>query len=190
MPAEPARAHVLALVEAGVSLRRIPVLAGVPRSTIGTLLKGKKGRPPARYLSRSTADRLLGVPIPGDPLIVAADHDHVPAIGAQRRLRALVAAGWTMAALSAELGMRARDFSVLIHHAERITAARHCAVSELFARLQLTPGPSDRARIYARRRCWALPMQWDEDTIDDPDATAPAKLRRAPYRTTARVSVS
>lgn len=180
--AEPVRAHVQALQAAGVSLRRLPQLAGVDRSTIGTLVYGKPGRLPATWVTRRTADRILAVPIPNDPTMVAADGALVPAVGAQRRLRALVAAGWTMTYLGDQIGVTPQNFSKLIHQLTHITAARHRAICELFDRLQLETGPSARAVAYARRRRWPLPMQWDEDTIDDPDApTPPAILRREPY---------
>jgi hypothetical protein len=184
--AEPVRAHVRALQGAGVSLRRIPQLAGVPRSSLGTLLYGKPGRPPATFISRSVADRIRAVAIPADPYSVAADHMPVPSLGAQRRLRALVAAGWPMAHLAAELGMDDGNFGTMLHHRDQITAARHRAVVALFNRLQMTPGPSDRARSYGRSRRWPLPMQWDEDALDDPNAPTPAStLRREPYRSRA-----
>lgn len=179
------RAHILALRNAGVSLRRIPGMAGVHRSTIGNILYGRPGREPAKYVSRATADAILAVPLPTDPLTVAADNDRVPALGAQRRLRALVAAGWPMVDLAGRLGMNRENFGQLIHHRTHIAARRHRDVVALFDELQLVPGPSERSREYALRKKWALPLQWDEDSIDDPAAKrAPRRDRRKGARVT------
>ncbi|WP_280489549.1 DNA-binding protein [Nocardia farcinica] len=171
------RAHIQALRDSGVSLRRIPGLAGLSRSTVNGLVHGRPGRGPAKFVSRATAEAILAVPVPADPVVVAADNARVPAIGAQRRLRALVAAGWTMTYLAEQLGMEPGNFSTLIHRTEQVTARRHRDIAALFDRLQMQPGPSERARIYARRRRWALPLQWDEDTIDLPEAKR-ARRRR------------
>ncbi|WP_280245544.1 hypothetical protein [Nocardia abscessus] len=182
--AEPVRAHVHALNTAGVSLRRIPALAQVSRSNLCCLLYGKPGRPPAAFVRRATAERILAVPIPEDPMAVRADHDNVPAFGAQRRLRALVSYGWPMNHLAAELGMSGRNFGDLIHHREQISARRHRAVADLFARLQMQPGPNQRARLYGLKRRWPLPMQWDEEDLDNPDAKTTTR-RRGNWRTNA-----
>jgi transcriptional regulator with XRE-family HTH domain len=173
VPADPVRAHLATLKAAGLSYRRIVELAGIHRSYIGTLLVGKNGRPPAQYVSKSTADRILSVQVPADfteVVRVARDGDRVPVIGARRRLQALVAAGWTMRELARQLGLVSNNFGPLMHGDGTITAARHRQVVELFERLQMQPGPSSRARAYARKRRWKLPLEWDEDTIDEPDA--------------------
>jgi hypothetical protein len=44
---------------------------------------------------------------------------------------------------------------------------------------------ASRARNYARARDWALPMAWDEEALDDPDAGAAEGWRRS-ERTTIR----
>lgn len=176
-PADPVRAHVLSLQEAGVSLRQQAKLFGVDRSVIGTLLYGKPGRPPALWVHQSTAQKILAYPIPDVPVSVAAANDLVPAVGARRRLRALVAAGWTMSYLAGELGVTSSNFTPLIHSRGSVRVFRHRQVVDLFDRLQLTPGPSDRARSYALKRRWPLPMQWDEEALDNPAATAASRRR-------------
>lgn len=164
--AEPARAHTLALLAAGMSRREICAAAGVGRSRLRVLLRTEN--PPA-YVWPATAAAFLSVPIPNHPADVAADHDLVNAIGTQRRLRALVAFGWPQSHLAARLEMTPANFGTLIHHQDRVTAVRHRAVVALFDRLQMQPGPSSRASAYGLRRKWALPFQWDDDTIDQPD---------------------
>jgi hypothetical protein len=178
--AAPVRAHIDALTAAGMSRRQLAKLAGIDRSVLATLLHGKPGRPPAAWITSATAKKVMAVEIPADPLMVAADRDRVPAVGARRRLRALVSAGWPMSHLAIELGVTPSNFTPLIHGRGMITAARHRDVVALFDRLQLEPGPSARARNYGLKNRWPLPMQWDEESIDDPDATAAVKRRPAP----------
>ncbi|MEU3011101.1 DNA-binding protein [Nocardia asteroides] len=176
--AEPVREHVRALIAAGMSRRQICERAGLDRKRIAVLLREEN---PPTFLWPATAEAFLSVPVPETADCAKADHDLVLAIGTQRRLRALVALGWPQRHLAAELGIGARNFTPLIHRAERVTVARHRAVAALFGRLQLEPGPSSRARLYARRRHWALPFQWDEEEIDRPDG------RVAVYRRVDRV---
>lgn len=93
----------------------------------------------------------------------------VPALGSLRRIRALVAIGWSMEHQAAYLGVKkqaVQNFAVkspdtLIRIA---TAAKY---AELYERLQGTPGPSARARSVAKARGWAPPLAWDD--IDDPN---------------------
>lgn len=164
--AEPVRRHVQMLIAAGMSRRQICERAGLDRKRIAVLLRAEN---PPTFLRPATAEAFLSVPIPEKPVDVKANHDLVPAIGVQRRLRALVAFGWTQQHLASELGIEPGNFTTLIHHAERVTVARHRAVAELFGRLQLEPGPSNRARLYGKRRHWPLPFQWDEEEIDQPE---------------------
>lgn len=164
--ANPARKHVLALLDAGMSRRQICALAGVDRKRIAVLLR--PNNPPA-YLWPKIAEAFLSVPIPDHPAELAADHDLMDAIGTRRRLQALVAFGWPQAHLAAKLGVTPGNFGPLLGQ-DQVTAARHRAVVALFDRLQLQPGPSSRAAAYGLKRRWALPFQWDEDTIDEPEA--------------------
>ncbi|WP_378736706.1 helix-turn-helix domain-containing protein [Nocardia brasiliensis] len=170
VPAEPVREHVARLREAGLSQRRLVELAGLHRSVLGHLLRGGAESEPPQWISHTTAQRILAVPVPESAVEVAADRALVPSVGAQRRLRALVADGWPQAELARELGMTRTNMGPLMHSKRPITARRHREVAELFTRRQLTPGPSQRARDYGRAHGWARSWQWDEDTIDDPKA--------------------
>ncbi|MFF0546910.1 hypothetical protein ACFYTF_29145 [Nocardia thailandica] len=172
--AEPVRQHVRALLAAGMSRRQISERAGLNRSRIAVLLRTDD---PPTFLRPNTAEAFLSVPIPESADCAKADHDLLPAIGVQRRLRALVASGWPQSHLARELGIEPGNLGALIHRAQRVTVARHRAVVELFGRLQLEPGPPERARLYARRRRWPLPFQWDEEDIDRADAGIAAYRR-------------
>lgn len=95
--------------------------------------------------------------------------------GVVRRRRALAAIGWSLTDLAPYFGTTWQ--TVGMHAAgdrvRRDTLDRWRAVYE---QLSMTIGPSRQAREYAQRQGWAPPLAWDDDTIDDPDAS-PEGLR-------------
>jgi hypothetical protein len=98
-----------------------------------------------------------------------------PVIGSARRLRALTAAGWGTAYLADRLGDRIGH--IREWRAERyptVLAETDQRIRDLYAELaDRTPPPSragTHARLHAERMGWPLPICWDDDTIDDPDA--------------------
>ena len=182
--AEPARQHVLRLRAAGMGRRRLAELCGVSDSVIHVLVKGRpeRGTGPSRRIACGNARAILAVPLPDAPHRGVAARARVPAVGTTRRLQALVAFGWSQSELCSRLGILVTNSTGLFNGTRTsVTAATARRVEALFAELQLTPGHNDRARIRARRRGWALPMQWDEDTIDDP-AARPDGVRRGSGR--------
>lgn len=103
-----------------------------------------------------------------------------PSIGTTRRLRALIALGYSQAHLAQLLDTHQSWISKLVDNPrQKVNAATAARVAELYDRMSMTPGPSDRARGSARRRRWAPPLAWDDDTIDDPTA-APCLGERRP----------
>lgn len=92
----------------------------------------------------------------------------VPALGSQRRIRALAAIGWPFAQISAELGRKATHESIatLLRQAwvQRETANR---IDAVYRRLCMTPGPNPTVAKRAQLNHWAPPLAWDD--IDDPD---------------------
>lgn len=178
--AQPTRDHVNTLLSVGLSIRRISVLSGVNRKLLQTLLHGRtdRGTPPPHYLWDTTAQRLLAVPIPDLLFTQAADHALVPSYGTNRRLRALVAIGYTQDYLAQRLGLSPGNATHLFlgpprtprGKRPRITALIARKVATLYEELQETDGPSDAARRRAQRLGWLPPIAWDEDTIDLPHA--------------------
>lgn len=171
--ASPVRDHVKALQSAGLGLRRIADLAGVSRSQLDSLLNGRphRGAGPSRRVHRETAAKLLAITLPEVPHRLAFGGGRVPGIGTTRRLRALVSFGYTQSYLCARLGVTPANGTCLFSGTRTsVTAATARKAEALFAELQLTPGPSASARLRGARLGWALPLQWDEDSIDDPAA--------------------
>jgi transcriptional regulator with XRE-family HTH domain len=94
------------------------------------------------------------------------------ALGASRRLQALVAAGYTQREISAQLGINQSHVSELITGQQRrITNHTAARVARVFNELQLIPGTNQTALRRARKYGWAPPLAWDEDAIDNPAAT-------------------
>lgn len=92
-----------------------------------------------------------------------------PATGTRRRLEALRAIGYPTTHLAHLLG-RARS-TLITPQQTHVLTSYHDQVKTLFDTLSMTPGPSNSARIRAIAAGCHPPLAWDENTIDDPDAT-------------------
>jgi hypothetical protein len=135
----------------------IAAAAGVSVATIVYI--HARQRPGIR---RRTAAAILAVREP-QPV------DIVDGPGTARRLRALIAIGYSNAFLAESTGRAVSHISDICHG--RRTAVRRATaerVQDLYHRLAATPGPSESARALASRRGWAPPAAWDD--IGDPDA--------------------
>jgi len=174
--ARPARDHLYALSRAGIGWKRATELSGLSTGTVSKLLFGKAGRLPSRRIRPETAEAILAVPLAPASLSQGA---LVPADGTRRRLQALVAIGWPQSRLAGPLGMGASNFGTALGR-KRVTAATARSVERLYDELwNRPPAEADqrsrisasRARNYARARGWAPPAAWDDDLMDDPDAT-------------------
>ncbi|MBM4590195.1 hypothetical protein GS507_18605 [Rhodococcus hoagii] len=175
--AGPAREHVAKLRAAGIGTRRINELSGVGRNAIRYLGITRAGRAePSQRILRTTAERLLAVPIPAAPLELLAPSSIIDATGTIRRLRALVAAGHSQRAIADRLGVSQSALCDLMHRTH-CTVRNRDVVAALFAELEHQPGTNGRARRRGMQLGWALPLEWDEDTIDDPSAE-PVRARR------------
>lgn len=174
VPAEPVRAHVLALLGDGWSATGIAEVAGVSVQTVCSLRAGRH-----RQIRRATAVRLLAVG--ADRLRSRPSPTGlVPKVGAVRRIQALMALGWRHEDISQAMGAgRGRSAVVMHQRGEWIARATHDAVVRAYEALSMRPGPSEAVRERARRMGYVPPLAWDEDTIDDP-AAEPVRVRRDP----------
>jgi hypothetical protein len=98
------------------------------------------------------------------------DAAYVDPTGTRRRLRALGAIGYPLRSLGVEIGWTS-NLGRLIWGNQRVHRSTAQLVKDAYERLSGTPGPSQRARKAAKRAGYAPPLAWDDDTIDDPDAT-------------------
>lgn len=95
---------------------------------------------------------------------------YVPALGTIRRLRALVAIGYTSTWLAEELGWKLTVVLRLTNHRAPESRTVHVdtrdQVAALFERRCMIPGGNDRSRARARKQGWRPPLAWDD--IDNP----------------------
>jgi hypothetical protein len=168
----PVRNHITRLRRAGVEIKQIAKLCGISPGAVQIIVDRRTG--PAVKVLPSTAAKILSVAVPPTPSVIPAGRQCVSVIGSTRRLRALVAAGYTPSMLSRELGIEPMKAYELFGHRDDMPAAIGQAVADLFDRLEMTPGPSGRARALAHKLGWAPPLAWDEDRIDD-DAAHPSR---------------
>ena len=89
--------------------------------------------------------------------------------GTTRRLQALTAIGWDTEHLATELGWTSTQLHrALTGHPPPHT---HHPVTQLYNQLSMTPGPSTTARQHAHTNGWPPPLAWDDEHLDQPDAT-------------------
>jgi len=160
--AQPIRDHVQMLLDSGMSFRAIVLTAGWnSRHSLVTVLGNKKVTP-------STLARVLAV----QPISDQRGDRYVDATGTRRRLQALARLGWSARAIAKRLGRMDPNTYVLIR-AGRTTTVRGRTVDDvrrLYDELWDQQGPSERTRRWAAEQRYALPMEWDDDEIDDPTA--------------------
>jgi hypothetical protein len=178
---EPVRQHVRALQAAGLGWKRIAAAAGVHQSTSWKLMYGKRRpdgtRVPTRRMRADLAAALLAVPTPtiddlGSTVVIDPT-------GTRRRLEALAAIGWSVAALADRGHLDRQPLDAALRH-QPVHARTARAVRDLYAELWASPRPAPdhrargavaRARNRAATRGYVPPLGWDEDDLDDPYAT-------------------
>lgn len=169
---KPVLEHIAQLSDCGIGWMRTADLAGLSHGIVSAWLYGKGDRPAPRRVKALNAAKVLAV---RPTLDNVADHAVIDAVGTRRRLQGLVVAGYPQSDLAWRLGMKATNFTRLIH-GDLVRASTARAARALFAELLLhapeTRGVSrvsaERARNLGRRKGWAPVGAWD--AIDDPDA--------------------
>lgn len=180
--AEPIRRWVRFLMDNGVGYKRISAVTGVPATSVGALLFGKRGHPiskikieNARKLLDLTLDSAVTTRVPIRPAAGA----RVRGVGTTRRIQALVALGWSQASLARAIGWTPANFGPLAHGDREVTQMTADKVAALYEKLSMVRPPertraekyaASRARNMARANGWLPPLAWDDDQLDDPDA--------------------
>lgn len=175
----PVREHVLMLGEYGIGYKRVAELAGFKSSTpVRTIIWGRQD--PGRVgemqkrVKRETAERILAIQPTVENLGAKRP---VPALGAHRRVQALVARGWSLSSLAIQLGWTPANFWSMMQRPV-VGAKTHLAIAALYEQLWDREPPRDdwharasytRAVNYAERRGWLPPLAWDDiDTDAEP----------------------
>ncbi len=170
--AGPVKAHVAMLRAAGIGRRTIAMRAGVSQTVIDRLVGINKDKPSNR-VRPETARRILAV-----RTVDVAPGSIVDTTGTTRRLRCLVAIGWTQTELARRIGWSVCNLNSVVmarRPGVRVDTAR--MVAAMYDELSMTPGPSARARSLAARHGWLPPLAWDDEQLDDP-SHEPEDVRR------------
>ncbi|MEU9611827.1 hypothetical protein AB0D56_09780 [Streptomyces sp. NPDC048209] len=184
--AEPVRQHLMELYAAGFSTRRVAALAGVPFETVSgftrALTHSTRRRARKRRCTREVKAKLLAISVdrglPGK----------VNALGTQRRIQALVAAGWPMSHLGLRFGLTDRSAAGILRQSQIYgrTATTVIKVYDDLAskrpeRNGVSRKSAKRARLLASKRRWATVTYWADrlDVIDDPHFTPEYKIPQA-----------
>lgn len=105
-------------------------------------------------------------------IVYGTHRGHIDATGTIRRLRALVAIGHSGRQIAQALDVDPSWIRALYRSDHPVVHEDTAGLfAALYERLQGTAGPSEAARRMAVRRGWAPPLAWEDDTIDDPQAS-------------------
>jgi hypothetical protein len=164
VPAEPARRKVQSFLDAGARPNQIQKAVGFHDAVFTHLMGGTRGRPPAEFIERTTAQKIARVTL--------REVLDVPTLsssaGVIRRIQALQYMGHSPHTIAAAVGVSTAQLY-------QYTWAEQCytksinAVHAAYVELRDEQGTSGFARWKAYREGWAPPMSWDDETIDDPD---------------------
>ncbi|OCB56176.1 hypothetical protein A5722_14875 [Mycobacterium vulneris] len=163
---EHVRQHIEALLAAGLHQAAIARAAGVQPTRIQLILRGQSDhdrRRPLTRVHRKTADRIFAVQIP---------ENQVAALGAIRRVQALVALGYPLFEIAHRIHVTDQELAtVAVKRPPMIHADLAAAIAGLYDQLHMVPGPSADARKQARQFGWAAPFAWESTAaLDDPNA--------------------
>lgn len=173
--AEPARQHIRGLMAQGMGWKRVARAAGLSPSSVYPILwaqdtKSRK-RPLRKQINKEMEAKILAVTID------LADHMVIDNLGSLRRLRALVAMGWSQNRLAKIFGMQPMNFGDVINgRNEGITVKTAKRIDKVFTDLwNKTPDAATRfeqagitrAKREATAKGWVTAAAWDD--IDDPD---------------------
>ncbi len=159
--AAPAREHVNCLYSIGFTNHSIAAAAGVGVNTVRQIAAGKY-----ETSKIDAASRLMAIthrPVP------AQTGTRVPAVGAQRRIHALQAIGWTADDIGIRLGVTGGAVTSYARQ-HRVMYEVWEAIADLYEELSGTPGTSKLSVMRSRERRFAPPLAWEGRDIDDPEA--------------------
>ncbi|MFF3547125.1 hypothetical protein ACFYXD_35470 [Streptomyces platensis] len=173
LPAGPVRAHVHAVLDAGLPQSALAENVGVGVGSLRHLLYGTRGQMGDK-VTRELGEALLGY---WPKLSDFPDHASVDGTGTRRRVQALAVVGWPQAVVAERLGRGKRAFGASCH-AARVSAGLAKAVALLYDELWkqrpedhgVASWVADRCRRAAARDGFIGPLGWEDEAIDDPNA--------------------
>lgn len=150
--------HVQMLRECRMPVRVIAENAQVSASLVSRVIAGR-----AQRVTRAVGERVLAV----TPMSARLGPNvKVPAVGSQRRVRALACMGWGTPQLAEMLGVTGLSVN------NKVTVMKSTAdqIESLYEALKDVRGPSPRTATLALNRGWFPPTHWEGLNIDDPAA--------------------
>jgi hypothetical protein len=166
--ATPAHDHLRMLMAAGMTPNAICAAAGwKSRNSIASVLNQSQ-------VTRPMMAKVLAIPL-GD----SRPNGYTDATGTRRRLQALSANGWPSRRIAAEAGLdHATVLDIQSGQKATVRRATASAIADAYDRLWATDGGSTKTRRWAARQGFAVPLAWDDDTLDDPAATPHVEQRQ------------
>lgn len=166
VPADTARAHILAFRQNNISYDRIARASGYSYNTIRDIALGYR-----KAISSSIAAGILAIPSGwSSDLDWTAEKSLFAAIGATRRLQALYAIGIPVTTMARESRLSKDSVNRLVSGQwVRLDGARVANIKAAYDRLWAAPGSNALTRQRARREGWAGPLHWNDESIDDPN---------------------
>jgi hypothetical protein len=162
-----ARRHILKLRDRGIGARTVEAATGISSFSIFKIAAGER-----EWIGADTEAAILSYKTP--PLTALTDRSRIEGIGTHRRIRALQAIGWSLRDIAERVGCTGSNIGEVLRH-DRVRAKTARAISEVYEDLWNKPAPEGYRRtkslIAARANGWAPPLAWNDDEIDDPDAT-------------------
>lgn len=160
VPIEIVRSRIANLHDLGMTNLMIGYAAGLGKSTVTHIMTRNE-----QYVEIGVAARIFGVdhrPHPNQLTVLA--------LGAQRRVRALNAIGWTTEYQATRLGQRSRQVLNLAISKPTMTYDLWARIRNLYEELSGTPGPSANSIRIARNNGHVPPLAWEGRDIDHPHA--------------------
>ena len=174
VPAELMKSRVQKFTEEGYTYTMLEALTGIERNTFIRLFTKNR-----QLVTEDNLERLLRLPLV--PLYelwktdIGVDYK-VPTYLASRRVRALMARGWTTTTLAKEVGLEKRTLQRFAQEEESLNGvfrSNLLKVVEAYDRLwdKEPPKPHRRAEL-TRYIHWPMPLEWDDEKIDLPGGEA------------------
>lgn len=149
--------HLAYLRTHRVGTKRISELTGLSTSTLSRIRSGRN-----KQITKTVANAILSI---------QPEHTlRVEPIGVSRRIRALMALGWSTYYIAERLGKTQGNIWELSKGRHWVNAETFEMVEALYRELSMKQGPSNITRIRALRAGHVPPLGWDDHEIDDPDA--------------------
>ncbi len=159
---EPVRAHVQHLLDMDMTAPMIAQAAGCSDQTIYFLANGMF---PRTKLG-------IAIPVRGVTHHPHPNATHALAIGARRRVEALIAIGWQSQYIAERLGISHRTRLMTMLKQPRIAYGTWLAIEVLYDELSGTPGPSSYSMNRAKKYGFMPPLAWEDLDIDHPEHQA------------------